>query len=394
MVAPVLTVVASEAMSARRAPAGTLRAESIPNAAVASSKGTVLGRILDAGGNPAPRASVRAVTSDALPAHVASVTTDAQGRFRFEGFGGRKFRIVAENDGDGFVESAELEQDGARGVVLVLAHAPTLRGVVLDERGAPVAQAVVKTWGSSAAAEKIVTADEEGRYVVDRVPSAANRITAWARGFDPSTVAFARAESSVATLDVQLRASLPIRGRVVGPKGQAVAGAHIAACEDGAAEAAISDATGSFVLPATAVGCTVNAFHPRFSSARPLSIESASDLTIRLGTGGAIEGAALDDRGAPINSFSVSIESFDPAEGESQGASRAGESRDELRGSFRFDDLAAGTYVVRATTPEGLVSEPETIVVARGKVVRGVAFTFPKAETTGSVQEEATDEHE
>ena len=123
-----------------------------------------------------------------------------------------------------------------------------------------------------------------------------------------------------------------------------------------------------------------SAAHPRFSTSRPSSIDATRELVIRLAAGGAIEGAVLDERGAPVNSFSVTIESFEAAEGESQEASRAGETRGELRGSFRFDDLAAGTYVVRATTPEGRATEPVTIAVARGKVARGVALTFPKAE--------------
>jgi hypothetical protein len=396
MLAPVVTVVASGAMSARRAAAATLRVQAPTGPSAATSKNAVTGRILDAGGNPAAHASVRILTADAMPPRAASATADAQGRFRVDGFGGRKFRIVAEDDAEGFVESAELEQDGARGVVLVLGHAAKLTGVVLDERGAPVPQALVKAWGGSVAAEKIVTADDEGRYIVERVAPTANRVTAWARGFDPSTVVFPRTDPATA-LDLELRASRPIRGHVVGPKGQPVAGARIAACDEGSTEAAISDRAGAFVLPATTVGCVVNAAHPRFSSARPVTIEHAGELTIRLGAGGAIEGAALDDRGAPVNSFSVTLESFDPAEGESQESSRAGESRDELRGSFRFDDLAAGTYVVRATTPEGLASLPESIVVARGKVARGVVLSFPKVEVPDLPQVtmgEASDGHE
>jgi hypothetical protein len=108
-----------------------------------------------------------------------------------------------------------------------------------------------------------------------------------------------------------------------------------------------------------------------------------------MAAGGAIEGAAVDDRGAAINSFSVTIESFEPAEGESKETSRAGETRDELRGSFRFDDLAAGTYVIRASISEGRVTEPATIVVAKGKVLRGIVLSFPKAEP--DAQEEAAE---
>jgi Carboxypeptidase regulatory-like domain len=391
MLAPVLTVVASGAMSARRPVHGALRGES-PPALASSSKNVVAGRILDAAGNPAAHASVRVASDDSTVSRAASTTADAQGRFHIDGFGARTFRIVAEDDGDGFVESAELEQEAARGIVLVLGHASRLTGVVLDERAAPVADAIVKTWGGSAATEKIATTDDQGRYVVDRVAPTATRVTAWARGFDAATVLVARAEPA-ANLDFQLRASAPIRGRVLGPKGQPVAGARVGACEESAVEAAISDAAGTFALPATTVGCTVNASHPRFASSRPVIID-ARGLTIRLGAGGAIEGSALDDAGAPVNSFSVTIESFEPAEGESQESSRAGESHDELRGSFRFDDLAAGTYVVRAATPEGLTTEPETIVVARGKVARGVVLSFPKPPAQDSPESEATEEHE
>jgi protocatechuate 3,4-dioxygenase beta subunit len=369
LLAPIATVVASGAMSARRH-AAALHAE--PAATSASSRHAVAGRILDASGNPAPHVSVRVVTSAA--SRVAGATTDAEGRFRIGAFAPRTFRIVAEDDGDGFVESAEIDADAAHGVVLVLGHAPRLGGTVLDERGAPVPQAVVKSWGGSAATERIVTADDGGRYLFDRVAPGADRITVWARGYEPLVVK----RDGSATIDVTLRAAPPIRGHVLGPTGRPVAGARVTACEEAAAEAAISDAAGSFELPASVVGCTLNAAHPRFSSAVPRAIESRADLAIKLGAGGAIEGAVLDDRGEPVNSFSVTIESFDPGDGESQESSRAGESRDELRGSFRFDDLAAGTYVLRAATPEGLASETETVVVARGKVARGIALTFPK----------------
>ena len=120
-------------------------------------------------------------------------------------------------------------------------------------------------------------------------------------------------------------------------------------------------------------------------------IESGRELVVRLSTGGAIEGTVVDTRGAPVNSFSVIIDSFTAADGESPQASRAGETRDELRGSFRFDDLAAGTYVVRAATADGLTSEPETIEIARGKVVRGVGLILAGTNGTEVSAESSSD---
>ncbi len=36
--------------------------------------------------------------------------------------------------------------------------------------------------------------------------------------------------------------------------------------------------------------------------------------------------------------------------------------------------------MIHADTPEGLVSPPQTIELAKGKVERGVSLAFPKAE--------------
>jgi Carboxypeptidase regulatory-like domain len=384
MLAPIVTVLALGSRPASRSAAEALGREShvaTARALAPPSKSGVGGRVLDPAGHPVSHASVRVVAVGDGSREGAAVT-DADGRFGVQGFGADRFRVIAEDDRDGIVESAELDADAARGLVLVLVPAGAVHGVVVDERSAPVPHAIVKSWGGSAATEKVATADDEGRYVIERLGPGANRITAWARGFDPSTRLASGVVSGESAVDVMLHASRPIRGHVTGPTGRPIAGARVTACEPGSKEAAISDAAGFFELPATTIGCAASAAHPRFSAARPTVIEAGREVVVRLSTGGAIEGTVVDARGAPVNSFSVIIDSFTAADGESPQASRAGETRDELRGSFRFDDLAAGTYVVRAATADGLTSEPETIEIARGKVVRGVGLIL--AETNGT----------
>jgi hypothetical protein len=103
-------------------------------------------------------------------------------------------------------------------------------------------------------------------------------------------------------------------------------------------------------------------------------------LTIRLGTGGAIEGVAVDERGRPLGAFSLTIQSFEPAEGEPQTSSRAGETHDELRGTFRFDDLAPGTYVIGVSAEGHTAAQSSPIEVSRGKVVRGIQIEVAEAE--------------
>jgi hypothetical protein len=342
----------------------------------ASGAHALVGRILDAEGHPAARVSVRAVVGAAAG---PAVTTDGEGKFRLDAPRSGKFRLVAEDESDGFVESQELGAEVIPNVVLVLAHAVPVTGGVLDERGAPVPRATVKSWGGSTASERVTVADDEGHFVFERTAPDATRVTVWAHGYEPSTVTLRPGANGVAVLEVILRASRSIPGRVVGPTGRPVSGARIAACEERAAEAAVSDETGSFELPASTVGCEAKAMHPRFSAPLPVLIEPGRDVVIRLAAGGAIEGAALDAAGRRVNSFSVSIDSFDPAEGESV-ENHAGESQNDLRGRFRLDDLSPGTYVIHADTPEGLATPPQTIEVGRGKVVRGVTLVFPKQE--------------
>jgi hypothetical protein len=375
MLAPlaVVAVLASQSRDHRDALGREPAAKSIARSAHA-----VTGRILDAEGHPA-HASVRTAVGGVLG---PAALTDGEGRFRLDAPVGRKFRLVAEDESDGFVESEELDAGGAPSVVLVLAHAVAVTGVVVDERSVPVARATVKSWGGSAATERIAVTDDDGRFIFERTAPHATRITAWAQGYEPSAVPLRPGPNGVAVLEVTLRAARSIRGTVVGPTGRPVSGARVAACEERAAEAAVTDAAGSFELPASTVGCEAKAVHPRFSAAAPVPIEPGRDIVIRLAMGGAIEGAAVDDAGRPVNSFSITIDSFEPADGESGEVSRAGETKDELRGRFRLDDLAPGTYVIHADTPEGLATQPQGIELAKGKVVRGVSLVFPKAEPT------------
>ncbi len=184
----------------------------------------------------------------------------------------------------------------------------------------------------------------------------------------------------LALRDVRLRAAAVIRGTVVDSLGRPVEGAQVSACQDKDQEGAISGRGGVFVLPATAAGCTVSASHPRFATSRVTLIEGGGVLTLRLGTGGAIEGVAVAERGKPLGAFSLSIASFEPAEGEPQSSSRAGESHDELRGTFRFDDLAPGTYVIGVTADGYAAAQSSPIEVGRGRVVRGIQISVGEAE--------------
>jgi hypothetical protein len=356
--------------SARPAVVATATRASIP---------AVAGRILDAWGLAVPHATVHVVAADDR-ALIERTETSADGSFHIDRAPAAKVRIVAEDDREGYVESAELDAQAARHVVLVLEQARAIEGVVTDERGTPLPHATVKAWGETSPLEKVVMTDDEGRYAVQRVGESANHLSVWARGFEAITLQRSPAEPMLVLRDVRLHPAAVIRGVVLDSLGRPVEGAQISACQDKEQEGAISGRAGVFALPATTVGCTAGASHPRFATSRLTLIEAAHPLTLRLGTGGAIEGVAVDEHGKPIGAFSLTIESFEPAEGEPQSSSRSGETHDELRGTFRFDDLAPGTYVIGVTAEGHAAAQSPPIEVGRGRVVRGVQISMGEAE--------------
>jgi hypothetical protein len=224
-----------------------------------------------------------------------------------------------------------------------------------------------------AALERVVMTDEEGRYAIHRIGESANRLSVWARGFEATTMP--SSGEPMILRDVHLKAAAAIRGVVVDSLGRPVEGARVSACQDKEQEGAISGRSGVFALPATTAGCTVSASHPRFATSRSTLIEGGRSLTVRLGTGGAIEGMAVDEHGKPLGAFSLTIASFEPAEGEPQSSSRSGETHDELRGTFRFDDLTPGTYVIAVTAEGHAAAQSSPIEVGRGRVVRGIRIS-------------------
>jgi protocatechuate 3,4-dioxygenase beta subunit len=368
---------AAAILTQRPAPRYALGADEGARAAVQTrraSSAAVAGRILDCEGRALAGAKVHLLAGDRES--LARTETDGDGRYHFERAPSAGIRIVAEDEGAGYVESAELDAAAAMHAVLVLEAANAFDGVVTDDRGVPVPHATVKAWGQALLIPKVVITDDDGRYRLPIVPAAAEHLSVWAAGFDPTTIdlgpAARRARAAPVQRDIHLNPAVRLRGAVVDGLGRPVEGAQITACPGPDQEGAISGHFGEFTLSASTVGCSVGASHPRFASSRPAIVRADRTTSLQLGTGGAIEGLAVDERGRPLAAFSLSIQSFEPAEGEPQTSSRAGEAHDELRGRFRFDDLTPGTYVLGVNVEGRGFAQSAPIEVGRGRVVRGV----------------------
>jgi len=332
----------------------------------------VAGRILDPVGIPARWATVRAVSPDGTPIS-RPASTGVDGRFKIGPLDAKTVRVVAEHEA-GIVESAEIPVSSARNLVLVLEAVPEARGRVLDDRNRPIPRATVKATGGPAWLERIAITDDRGNFALGPTSASVRSLVVWAGGFETASVPLGGVRAGA---DVHLTRSRPIAGVVVDSWNRPVAGALIQACRDYEMERTISDRTGSFQLPATVVGCTINARHPRFAGSEPLTIRSGAPITLHLAPGGSIEGMVLDEDSRPLASASVGFQIFG---GHPVNMDLLERQFDTSGGLFRFDDLPPGTYVLVAKAPdrEDVTSDP--IDVGPGKTVRGVPIVFAPAE--------------
>lgn len=142
------------------------------------------GRVVDLRGEGVPVAQVW-VTETALPdAPLARTVTDAEGYFRVGRVPQRDWWTVwATADG------RSLDSDYVRGADEVahiqLHDATTVRGVVRDAGGAPVAGAVVSASPAGRALSRrqvTATTDADGRFALDKVPLGLSQLAAWVPG--------------------------------------------------------------------------------------------------------------------------------------------------------------------------------------------------------------------
>jgi len=339
----------------------------------------VAGRILGAQGNPVAEVEVR-VMSEARPGCHWVTSSRSDGSFQVDGVPAGKVLVAARDTEAGLVESAALDIEDAYDVVLVLDRTVELSGTVLDERGAAIGRAVVKLARQAGTPDRIVVTDDDGRFTLRTPARAGDRITVWARGYEATAVTLGPFASDVIKQNVRLHAGAPVRGTVVEPSGAPVAGVRVSACPGKEAEVTTSDAAGAFELPATAIGCWVSAYHPRFAGSRLTRIADGRAMVVRLGVGGAIEGSAVDEHGKLVALFSVTIASFEPEDDVAGNATRAGETAAHLRGKFRVDDLAPGRYVLRLSAEGRVDTDSRAIEVVRGHVIRGEQVILPAAD--------------
>ena len=354
--------------------------------------GFITGRLVDAGGKPVA-GRVRLSSVDGTLLHVLLqdlVQTQAgtDGRFVLGPTPPGELVLKASAAGLAPRDVETASGNRTRGTDLgdvVLESGPVIRGVFQDRQGAGIPGATIRafTRGPSLPAE--AESDEAGAFVLAGLPAGTVDVTARAPGY-----ASARQAVAVGTEDlvIALDAGGTVVGAVVDGKGQPVSGAMVrAAAEtremDAPPMGLTSDGDGRFSLydvrPGRYVVDARAAGHPpgNVSGVR-VSAGATTDVgTLRLRSGGVLQGTVTDSTNDPISGASVRVEtdSFGPGlQTQTDGA-----------GAFQIAGLSAGRVDVVAQHPayaparlSGVTIDTEgrpaeaAVVMTRGGRVEGV----------------------
>jgi uncharacterized GH25 family protein len=321
-------------------------------------------------GAPIAEARVRVVSRDLVSRDLLSgtvertVRTAANGAFVVEVPAGI-LRVWIHAAGH-----VRLEQDARyagrdRGLArFVLAKSSFLHGTVTDERGVPVAGAVVSSMADfRAPPAPRTTSDREGRFRVED-DGTFELLDVRAPGYRPWR--WSSTESGGHPLRAVLCPAHGHRGVVVGPDGHAVGDAHVFLSGRGFRESTRTDARGRFSLPALPdVGTAhVVAAHPDFSPAEAkLVVGATGTLKLRLSPAAALQGQVLED-GNPVPGCTVVLRASSPLpQSAVVGQHRGTTDRD---GRFLLAEIPAGSCRLRVSLPHGRPLPEEFLTLRAG----------------------------
>ncbi len=354
--------------------------------------GFVTGRLVDSEGKPvAGRVRLAALDGTTLPMFLQDVVVaqaGADGRFGLGPAPPGELVLQATAAGLAPREVETAAGNRARGTDLgdvVLEAGPVIRGVVQDRQGAPIPGATVRAFTRSASLPAEAESDEAGAFVLAGLKPGTLELSAHAPGY-----ASTRQPVVVGTEDlvIALDAGGTVTGAVVDGKGQPVSGAMVRAAADAREMDAppmglTSDGDGRFTLYDVRPGLYVvearAAGHPpgNVSDVRVTAGATTDVGTLRLRSGGVLQGTVKDAAAEPIAGASVRVEA------DSYGPGL--QTQTDAAGAFQISGLSAGRVDVVAQHPSyaparltGVTIDPggrpaeAAVVMTQGGRVEGV----------------------
>jgi protocatechuate 3,4-dioxygenase beta subunit len=300
----------------------------------------------------------------------AAETTDSRGGFVVAGAQAGSYLLMARHpDLAPALVQVDVEALAEAHVDIPLRPGSPVLGHLVDEHDRPVVGKVVfEEIGGIAVPRQLaeslkVETGSDGVFVLERVAAGAHDLGLTASGFAPRRLEI-EVGSRAKAVDlgtVVLERGLTIAGRVVNRAGGPIANAKVFAWpvtsatfafNSSSPDPVVSEADGSFVIGGLAPGAhNITASIPGYVTGRQAA-EAGAEKPVRLvlSPAGAITGSVVDSRRRPVETFTVMAERVEK-DGDGYGASGFKEvAAPDWR--FTIDDLAEGTYVVRARAPE------------------------------------------
>jgi hypothetical protein len=349
------------------------------------------GLVKDSAGGPISGAQIFAIDI-ASGGRPQNSTSDADGKFRLEGFTADR-PIMLNVSAQGYATQQKNVTPPAADIAVVLKTAGTVRGRVEDAetkkpitdftvgrsgpRGGGPMQIMIGRGGGDQAFQS-----EDGSFELTEVPPGKWTVRGTAAGYrsaEASGIEIGEGETKEGVV-LQLKRGGGLAGRVLDPRGAAVANAsvtwHPSESEGGAMGAAMgrmmgggaggsttSDADGRFQfdgLPDSHV--TVTASHSDYlESSRDIDPSKEQSVDLTLGTGASISGTVVGTDGrSGVPGALVQLSEEGSGGG---GFGGGGEStRTDGAGNFIFDHLTAGRFKVTASSNAGKTTAKDVVV--------------------------------
>ncbi len=287
--------------------------------------GVLAGTVVDAGGKPVAYATVRVAGAGAQLAQVAArqATTDQQGVFELRGVARAKLQARAESDtaASKIADVDLVEQRERRDLKLVLDVSGTIAGVVVDGKGAPVAEVQVNAFpdilggastdGLALAGLSSATTDGGGNFKITGLPDGAYRL--WAARPGGMFGGFAGQSTPAKTGDKAVRITLAAPGAIKGTIAIDGAGPPKLATVAIGWQAPTPAQDGAFELTKLDPGSyDVRFTGPDFAELVKRDVKVEPGATVDLGVvtvhrGRKITGKVVDGKGQPVRGATIKV---------------------------------------------------------------------------------------